>query len=185
MNWLSEITEYHGVLSAVAALMSAVAAFILLRLGYKQHEWNQTHNKALVKPFLTGMLSGDPRVLMSFSIVNKGLGTALVDKLEANFEGVPKKMIELEEKLREMLPSYDVSVGEFSNQYGFSPNDSFGLVNVKVKSTCRKSPSELLQEFQNVLKSVSVHVTYHSMLDDTELSYESKNDLSILERVSL
>ncbi len=180
MYWFDWTVEYHGVLSALAAVMSAVAAITLLALGISQHKWNQMHNKALVKPFLTGMLTSS-KSSITFSVVNKGLGTALVDKLEARAGEQTMTMKELDQFLVERLPSFALNVGEFNNQYGFSPNERFDLVTLNVKSTPQCQSVGIQHELLSVLREVSIHVKYHSLLDNTELSYDSQNDLRILQ----
>lgn len=180
MSWLEWTVEYHGFISAVAAVMSAIVACVLLCLGILQHRWNKQHNKALVKPYLTGMLLGEPSSSISFSIVNKGLGTALIDELKITFNGDHLTVREFSELLMQVLPSFVVAVGEFNNQYALSPNDSFNLVRVTRKSTIKSGPEQIKKELEYVSRSVVFQVDYHSLLDPKIESYISKNDLSLL-----
>lgn len=184
-SWYEWAVENDGFISAVAALMSAIAAGSILVLAWFQHCWNKQHNIALVKPYLTGMLDGDLSSSIRFSIVNKGLGTAIVDKLDVSHLGVVLTMQEFKALLVKKLPGFKVKVGEFNNQYALSPNDEFNLITLWLQFPAAQNINHVQATLLNLAAEISVQVDYHSMLDNTVVSYKSRNDLSILGRMDM
>lgn len=169
---------------------ACIAAGISGIVAVKQYRWNKKHNEelmvwnkknqiAVVRPYITDFLNvGDNNSSFEYSLLNKGLGPALLNSYELTWHGKKIRIEELHSILCQKLGElFFVRYTTFDSNFALSPNEGFEIIKITINESMQTLPSnaeKLLSEVvSEIEENARFQVHYKSIMSEELITHDT------------
>ncbi|MCF2910001.1 hypothetical protein L1285_16900 [Pseudoalteromonas sp. DL2-H2.2] len=176
-------TLITAVFAALAALFSAAASI------YQCYS-NKLHQEASVRPHISDFLGLNnlaDKGEFTFKIANKGIGTALIERYEFQWNGQKKTWTETIELIQSLIGNrFGIYLVELGLGSALSPHEEIIVLRISHNVNKGKFSDDdllVLTSFLDEAKhKFKLHIVYKSLLSDRKFKYQTTPLISLLER---